>query len=235
MPQTVRTQRGGVAYVGFFNLFLGFWASLDGQAVSAWQHGCNASCPQQCSEHFGSSCAEEQTAHGNSSPCLGRQMSGRSWDFNREPQTRLAVQLPRGSRVPISARVRHAPVRRYEMTVISDVWPTKSRSERRALQKEKPSGKAGLEDEDSATSEDRAHFWMARAQRFHVGCHFPALVTKQLLPSWRTFAEDDPEPPRVSHPRQVHAIAEALSKPTVSHNAKQRSKCETDLSTSWCP
>ena len=161
-------------------------------------------------------------------------MAGRSWEFNREPQTRLAVKLPRGAHAPISARVRHAPVRRYEMTVISDVWPTKSKSERRALRKERPSIS---DDEDPRVSEDRALFWKARAQRFHVDCHFPALVTKQLLPSWRTVTEDE-EDAKVSHPRQlhtVHTIAEALSRTTLSHNAKQRAKCETDLSTCWCP
>ena len=119
------------------------------------------------------------------------------------------------------------------MTVISDVWPTKTRSERRALQKEKPYGRG--EEEDPVTSEDRAHFWMARAQRFQVGSHFPALVTKQLLPSWRTFAEEEEDTVKVPHARHLHAIAEALSKPTVSHNAKQRAKCEKDLSTSWLP
>ncbi|CAE7212030.1 unnamed protein product [Symbiodinium sp. CCMP2456] len=166
-------------------------------------------------------------------------MTGRTWQFNREPQTRLAVQLPRGSRMSISDRVQKAPVRRYEMTVISDVWPTKSKSERRALRREKP---ASREEEDRMPTEDRAHFWKARAERFHVDSHFPALVTKQLLPSWRSFTEDDREEngriAPMSNARSSHlpdAIAEALSKPTVSYNAKQRAKLETDMSPCWCP
>jgi len=37
----------------------------------------------------------------------------------------------------------------------------------------------------------------------------------------------------VARPREIRAIAEAVSKPTISHNAKQRPKCEADLSTAW--
>lgn len=68
----------------------------------------------------------------------------------------LAVELPKGARR-----------RRYEVTVVTDVWP---------LRRPREAVAAAVEAESGA-------FWRERARRFHLDAHFPALVTEQLL--WR--------------------------------------------------
>merc|ERR1712151_1198103 len=75
------------------------------------------------------------------------------------------------------------PMRRYDVTVERNGRPKKAKDAIREAGK----GHFDLRREPGAEEilDERFLFRRERAQRFQVGCHFPALVGGGIIPSWK--------------------------------------------------
>mmetsp|Transcript_36429 Transcript_36429/g.83702 ORF Transcript_36429/g.83702 Transcript_36429/m.83702 type:complete len:378 (+) Transcript_36429:42-1175(+) len=116
------------------------------------------------------------------------------------PQTRetIEVQLPRGLKFPGSPHLAvgkmkavDVPSKSYTMVVLPSARKPKPKE-----QLKKPTvGPVGVMhnecDNDESALDDRSSFRTERAQQFHAGRHFPALVSPRLAPSYSNVASGD--------------------------------------------
>lgn len=131
----------------------------------------------------------------------------------RDPCESLVVNLPSQRRSG-----RRGQLRRYNVMVVSDVWPSKTTRFAR---------KAAKRAETAAESDETKEcFWRQRARRFHVDAHFPALVSQQLLPGWHAISPEDEDEydTRQQPPAGYFGFSQTLFKTTASCNAKFQKK-----------
>lgn len=129
--------------------------------------------------------------------------------WTRDPCESLVVNLP----------CRHSGrgQRRYNVSVVSDVWPSKTTRFARRAAKRAQTATEG--------DETKECFWRQRAKRFQVDAHFPALVSQELLPGWHAMSPEDEDEydTRQQSPGYL-GFSETLLKTTASCNAKFQKK-----------
>ena len=87
---------------------------------------------------------------------------------------------------------------------------------------------AAIRAAEDLVTETREGFWKQRAKRFHVDAHFPALVTRQLLPVWDSISPDDEDEDARQPPPDYFGFSQTLLKSTASCDAKFQKKDQMD-------
>jgi len=165
--------------------------------------------------------------------------------FGRElpqKQTTWEVTLPKGIKAPLTARAAGAcgEPRKYDVTVTPNVWP-KTQNDEHSADEELEQDVASL-DARTGIRDERSIFRKERARRFHISCHFPALVSPRLVPHWKPVSKKleaaslavlPPAAVQNSLTLSTQTSANNLLKPTISYRAKHRSKIEEYPRTPW--
>lgn len=165
--------------------------------------------------------------------------------FGRElPQSQktLEVTLPKGIKAPLTARAAGAYVkpRKYGVTVTPHAGPKTHNDE--YLGDDDLGNEAESVEVGANIRDERSVFRKERARRFHISCHFPALVSPRIVPHWKPVAKKLEAASQAvlqtatSHhslPLSPQTSSNNLLKPTISYHAKHRSKIEEQPKTPW--